>query len=208
MRLVEAQCAHRKHCYPESPLGSHPTSRSHKIVDLDFSIPFWTFFFGALKPRGPGTHFRTVFATLGPKGPKEPCSRQNFWQFSGLKSLAHRCATSLRAKIVKVAPLQNKVAPKSFQFQKTKCETKCETKSLKNTPKRKFQTLFSCLKCFHRHFLTVLHPQFQTQFFLSQRESAGMATLKNCWRTAIFSAILSGITIPTAENSLRYLSPR
>ena len=27
MRLVEAQCAHRKHCYPEIPLGSHPTSR-------------------------------------------------------------------------------------------------------------------------------------------------------------------------------------
>ena len=27
MRLGEAQCAHRKHCYPEIPLGSHPTSR-------------------------------------------------------------------------------------------------------------------------------------------------------------------------------------
>ena len=30
--LVEAQCAHRKHCHPETPLGSHPTSEigSHK----------------------------------------------------------------------------------------------------------------------------------------------------------------------------------
>ena len=28
MRLVEAQCAHRKHCYPEIPLGSPPTSRA------------------------------------------------------------------------------------------------------------------------------------------------------------------------------------
>ena len=27
MRLAEAQCAHWKHCYPETPLGSHPTSR-------------------------------------------------------------------------------------------------------------------------------------------------------------------------------------
>ena len=27
MRLVEAQCAHRKHCYPKTPLGSDPTSR-------------------------------------------------------------------------------------------------------------------------------------------------------------------------------------
>ena len=27
MHLVEAQGAHRKHCYPEIPLGSHPTSR-------------------------------------------------------------------------------------------------------------------------------------------------------------------------------------
>ena len=31
MRLVEAQCAHRKHCCSETPLGSHPTSRvSHR----------------------------------------------------------------------------------------------------------------------------------------------------------------------------------
>ena len=28
MRLVEAQCVHRKHCYPEIPLGSPPTSRA------------------------------------------------------------------------------------------------------------------------------------------------------------------------------------
>ena len=27
MHLVEAQCAHRKHCYPETPLGSDPTSQ-------------------------------------------------------------------------------------------------------------------------------------------------------------------------------------
>ena len=27
MRLVEAQCAHRKHCYTETPLGSHPRSQ-------------------------------------------------------------------------------------------------------------------------------------------------------------------------------------
>ena len=28
MRLVEAQCAHQKHCFPETPLGSDPTSRT------------------------------------------------------------------------------------------------------------------------------------------------------------------------------------
>ena len=33
MRLVEAQCAHRKHCYPEIPLGSPPTSRA-SLVEL------------------------------------------------------------------------------------------------------------------------------------------------------------------------------
>ena len=32
MRLAEAQCAHRKHCYPETPLGSHPTSRVSQNV--------------------------------------------------------------------------------------------------------------------------------------------------------------------------------
>ena len=46
--------------------------------------------------------------------------------------------------------------------------------------------MFSCLEVFRRHFFTVLHLQFQTQFqtqcqtSLSQRESAGMATL-NDW---------------------------
>ena len=29
LRLVEAQCAHRKHCCPEIPLGSHPLVGSH-----------------------------------------------------------------------------------------------------------------------------------------------------------------------------------
>ena len=28
---VEAQCAHPKHCYPETPLGSHPSSRVPQI---------------------------------------------------------------------------------------------------------------------------------------------------------------------------------
>ena len=31
MRLVEAQCAHRKHCKPETPLGSHPTCRVSQV---------------------------------------------------------------------------------------------------------------------------------------------------------------------------------
>ena len=34
MRLVEAQCAHRKHCYPETSLGSHPTSRVSQPVGI------------------------------------------------------------------------------------------------------------------------------------------------------------------------------
>ena len=34
VRLVEARCAHRKHCYPEIPLGSHPTSRVSQQCDL------------------------------------------------------------------------------------------------------------------------------------------------------------------------------
>ena len=34
MRMVEAQCAHWKHCYPEIPLGSHPTSRVSQFFDF------------------------------------------------------------------------------------------------------------------------------------------------------------------------------
>ena len=45
MRLVEAQCAHRKHCYPENPLGSHPTSRAsqqHLPLELiRLHVPFF-----------------------------------------------------------------------------------------------------------------------------------------------------------------------
>ena len=40
---------------------------------------------------------------------------------------------------------------------------KTRRKKTRNAPKN-FETLFSCLKVFHRHFFTVLHPQFQTQF--------------------------------------------
>ena len=32
IRLVEAQCAYRKHCYPETPLGSPPTSGVSQLI--------------------------------------------------------------------------------------------------------------------------------------------------------------------------------
>ena len=32
MHLAEAHCAHQKHCYPETPLGSHPTSRVSQMI--------------------------------------------------------------------------------------------------------------------------------------------------------------------------------
>ena len=32
MSVVEAQCAHRKHCNPETPLGSHPTQNLEDII--------------------------------------------------------------------------------------------------------------------------------------------------------------------------------
>ena len=31
--------------------------------------------FGPRSREGPGSHFRTLFATFGPKGPNDPCSR-------------------------------------------------------------------------------------------------------------------------------------
>ena len=51
MRLVEAQCAHRKHCYPEPPLGSHPTSRvsQYSLVAFQFfgASRFWVGFWAS-----------------------------------------------------------------------------------------------------------------------------------------------------------------
>ena len=46
-----------------------------------FSTLFWTFWAPGLK--GPGTHFRTLLATFGPKGPNDPCSEQKFSQCLG-----------------------------------------------------------------------------------------------------------------------------
>ena len=39
-----------------------------------FSTPFWTLW-GPRCREAPGTHFRIFSATLGPKGPNDPCSR-------------------------------------------------------------------------------------------------------------------------------------
>ena len=53
---------------------SKKSQNSWKIVDFDsFSTPLWTFW--APGSRGPGNSFRTLLATLGPKGPNDPCSR-------------------------------------------------------------------------------------------------------------------------------------
>ena len=43
-----------------------------------FSTPFSTFWAPVL--RDPGTHFRTLFPTLGPKGSNDPCSGQKYSQ--------------------------------------------------------------------------------------------------------------------------------
>ena len=47
-----------------------------------FSTPFSTL--GAPGPRGAGTHFRTLFPTLGPEGPNDPCSRARESQALGV----------------------------------------------------------------------------------------------------------------------------
>ena len=67
MRLVEAQCAHRKHCYPEIPLGSPPTSRAlQKEVSRN---TFWS-------PKGPARPCGTL-----PRTP--PHFRGHSWGHSG-----------------------------------------------------------------------------------------------------------------------------
>ena len=47
MRLVEAQCALRKHCYPEIPLGSHPTSRVSQSLSTDLEAIWLRFRWGS-----------------------------------------------------------------------------------------------------------------------------------------------------------------
>ena len=77
-----------------------------------------------------------------------------------LHSFAQVCA--FLPSFCRVAPLQNEIAPKNFNS-RTKSETKSE---MKNTQKHLRNNLSPAQlpKIFHQHFLTVLHPEFQTQF--------------------------------------------
>ena len=69
----------------KSKTESKKSQNCWKIVDFDsFSTPFWTFL-GPEAERAQKTHFPTLFATLGPKGPNDPCSGQKFSQGSPLK---------------------------------------------------------------------------------------------------------------------------
>ena len=71
---------------PSRPRGPKSAKRSRKRVKIDYFSTTLTLFrlcFGLFGPRGrkgPGTHFRTLFATLSPKGPNDPCSGQKFSQ--------------------------------------------------------------------------------------------------------------------------------
>ena len=71
---------------PSRPRGPKSPKRSRKRVKIDYFSTILTLFrlrFGLFGPwgrKGPGTHFRTLFATFGPKGPNDPCSGQKFSQ--------------------------------------------------------------------------------------------------------------------------------
>ena len=67
---------------PPAPAPGPKKSRTEsKRVKIDyfsttFSLTLFRLCFGLLGPRGrkgPGTHFLTLFATFGPKGPNDPC---------------------------------------------------------------------------------------------------------------------------------------
>ena len=81
----------------------------------------------------------------------------------------------------RVAPLQNEIGPKYCFKCKTKSETKSSKKTQKNTPKR-LQNIESHVQL-PKNFAPALFHSFgpvissKISNFLSQRESAGMATL-------------------------------
>ena len=71
---------------PSQPRGPKSPKQSRKRVKIDYFSTILTLFrlsFGLFGPwgrEGPGTHFRTLFATFGPKGPNDPCRGQKFSQ--------------------------------------------------------------------------------------------------------------------------------
>ena len=68
---------------PLSPsIPKTPKRVKNKSESTVFHL-FWLFFDSVLTfwtptPGGPGNSFRTLWATLGPKGPNDPCSGQKF----------------------------------------------------------------------------------------------------------------------------------
>ena len=66
---------------PSRPRGPKSPKRSRKRVKIDYFSTILTLFrlrfglFGRWGRDSLGTHFRTLFATFGPKGPNDPCSR-------------------------------------------------------------------------------------------------------------------------------------
>ena len=78
------------------PRGPKSRKRSRKRVKIDCFSTILTLFrlrFRLFGPRGreaPGTHFRTLFPTLGPKGPNDLCSRQKFSQLEARNQCSRR----------------------------------------------------------------------------------------------------------------------
>ena len=99
--LVEAQCALQKPCYPETPLGSHPTSRVSQSSHIGDRILYTTTAGGRICHRHfdplPGTsgiqnvwvHGR-IFLILYTTGPEAEHSVVNF-----SKNQYHHCIKSV-----------------------------------------------------------------------------------------------------------------
>ena len=74
---------------PLGPGGPKSPKQSRKRVKTNSCSTILTLFrlrfrlFGPPKPRGPGNSFWTLFATLAPKGPNDPCCEQKFSQVQG-----------------------------------------------------------------------------------------------------------------------------
>ena len=107
-------------------------------------------------------------------------------------------------RFLRVAPLQNEIDPKSFFFLIPKRKVKQKVrKTPRNVPEKNLSPVQLPLNVFHRHFFTVVHPQFQHVFkhkfnLFSQQDSAGMATLtiSNHQRVAICDLERLGLKIP------------
>ena len=120
---------------PQRPKSRKRSRKRVKIVEKQSILTLFRLRFGLFGPRGreaPGTHFPTLFPTLGPEGPNDPCSgpkfSQNFvFEYQQKASITQKNSRRLELSIQKTQRTEggDKVQAVSTQGSRQVCLSRC-----------------------------------------------------------------------------------